>query len=577
MSESAQPAKTLPDFPAEDLIRDAQHWLGVMGLEPVCTAALTEVIRLHAAADAMGVALAPPAQESLAQRWGAPQARLMSLLLRLEPYMRRAPSDAGQHEALRRMIVALSEDLRVVLMALAMHQARQQAAVECIRQGLADSSDFAWLGRLAFQVHGPLAARLGVWQMKWPLEDLAFRLCEPALYKQVAHWLDETRSEREGFIEAMQRRLQGLLLPTGLALEVYGRPKHLYSIYNKMRQKGLAFDRLMDLRAFRVIVADVDACYRVLAELRAHFEPVAGEFDDYIARPKPNGYQSLHMVLLGPEARPFEVQIRTQAMHLQAEFGVAAHWKYKESGGSTARSVTSGSLIYVLTPQAKIIELPTGATPLDFAYRVHTDLGHRCRGAKVDGQIWPLNRPLRSGQTVEILSVKAGGPSRDWLSAGSGMLATARARAKVRAWFNAQDQAAEASAAAQPAEAGHPAPPADAARAAEPAPAARSTGSTGSTGSIGSAERRPVLVVGLDRMLTVFAACCGPSAEDSIGGFVTRSRGVSIHRLGCPEYARLVARYPERVVDAAWAPGGRNAAQTSGRVTMKGPPIKSTQ
>lgn len=297
--------------------------------------------------------------------------------------------------------------------------------------------------------------------------QLAFRFLEPERYKQIAHLLEEKRVEREAFIAEAIARMQEALARAGVVAEVSGRPKHIYSIWNKMRLKGLDFSQMYDLRALRIIVDDVRACYTALGLVHEMWTPLPEEFDDYISRPKPNGYRSLHTVVTDAQGRAFEVQIRTREMHQFAEYGMAAHWRYKEAGARGGQVAASSEYdrqlswmrqllawnsdvedegeaarradqrIYVLTPQARVIELPAGATPVDFAYHLHTDLGHRCRGARVDGQMVPLNTRLATGQTVEVIAAKSGGPSRDWLNTQLGYLASPRARAKVRMWFNA--------------------------------------------------------------------------------------------------------------------------------------------
>jgi GTP pyrophosphokinase len=422
-------------------------------------------------------------EEVVRKAFGESYASLVSLTRKLVQIQRAAreaqvgaAQRAEQTERIRKMLLAFSRDLRVVLLRLAsrLQTLRWFAAErrEC-PQALAVESQ---------QVFAPLANRLGIWQIKWELEDLSFRFLQPAEYQRIARLVDQTRSERERSVEAARAALAALLSRAGLAADVAGRPKHLYSIW-KMQGKGLDFEQVHDARALRVIVDDVPACYAALARVHEAWTPVDGEFDDYIARPKANGYQSLHTVVRGDDGRPLEVQIRTRAMHEHAEHGVAAHWMYKEAGvrgyagvsaaggfedriaearkavlrellawerdfsgraaGASEREGEGAAFddrIYVFTPQATIIDLPAGGTPVDFAYSLHTDLGHRCRGARVDDAMVPLNTPLRSGQTVEVIAAKEGGPSLDWLNAELGYLKSPRARAKVRAWFNALAQ-----------------------------------------------------------------------------------------------------------------------------------------
>ena len=382
-----------------------------------------------------------------------------------------------QLETLRKMLLAMASDMRVVLMRLA-------SCVTTLRY-FADQKVFNDMtqayGKETLDLYAPLANRLGIWQLKWELEDLAFRFIEPETYRQIAKMLEEKRTQRETFVSSSIQRLETALADSGIHANVFGRPKHIYSIWKKMRGKELDFSSLYDVRAFRVIVDDVKTCYTVLGVVHNIWTPIPKEFDDYISRPKPNGYQSLHTVVTADDGRPLEVQIRTQEMHHFAEYGVAAHWRYKEAGGSTfkgqkydekiawlrqllawksdvtehvveeegkqrewvekLKSAALDDRIFVLTPQARVLELPAGATPIDFAYHLHSEVGHRCRGAKVDGVMVPLNTPLKNGQTCEIITAKGApgtaGPSRDWLSPG--YTVSSRTRSKVRAWFHAID------------------------------------------------------------------------------------------------------------------------------------------
>ncbi|MGQ9725226.1 MAG: RelA/SpoT family protein [Tepidimonas sp.] len=527
--------------------------------------------------------------------------------------------DAAQTENVRKMLLAFSRDLRVVLLRLAsrLQTLRYHAAVKRVpARALAAES---------LQVFAPLANRLGIWQLKWELEDLAFRFLEPDTYKHIARLLDEKRVERETHVEHVRQRLERELAALGLHAQVQGRPKHIYSIVKKMRGKSLAFDQVYDLRALRVIVETVEECYRVLAWVHAHFSPVPEEFDDYIAKPKPNGYQSLHTVVCDEQGRAFEIQIRTRAMHEHAEHGVAAHWAYKEAGTKGYAGVTAGSSydakiavlrqllawqrdlsglahglfddsIYVLTPQAAIIELPKGATPVDFAYAVHTDLGHRCRGARVDGQMVPLNTPLANGQTVEIIAAKEGGPSRDWLNPEAGYLVSHRAKSKVRAWFNAQAAADHMARGREQVERllqregktaikleelalelGYETPDAmfeavgkealslraiEQCLHREPAPPPQDEVVVKKARSAPQGQAGGVLVVGVGAVMTTLARCCKPAPPDEIRGYVTRGKGVSVHRADCPDFAALARRHSGRVIDVAWsgvAPAGPHA------------------
>lgn len=535
-----------------------------------------------------------------------------------------AQAQGLQTERVRKMLLAFSRDLRVVLLRLASRlqtlRWHASARVACPPE----------VARESQQVFAPLANRLGIWQIKWELEDLAFRFLQPEDYKRVAKGLDETRAGREAAVEAFRVQLAVELASHGIAAEVQGRPKHLFSIWKKMQGKHLALGQVMDLAALRVIVADIDACYAVLARVHARWSAVAGEFDDYIAKPKPNGYQSLHTVIRNDEGRAIEIQIRTRAMHEHAEFGVAAHWAYKEAGArgyagvsaagsdderiAEARKAVLRQLlawerdftaepvarhqaderIYVFTPQATIVELAAGSTPIDFAYAVHSELGHRCRGARVDGVLVPLNTPLANGQTVEVTTVKEGGPSLDWLNPELGYLAGQRARAKVRAWFNAQAQAQTVARGRELVEKllqreGKTAlereqlalqlgfKTADALyevvgkdefslrhieqllRPAAPAPLDDAPLIKRSRASETPA-RGGVLVVGVDSLLTSLARCCRPAPPDPIDGFVTRGKGVAIHRRNCSNLRHMRERAPDRVIAVEWGkPAGDHA------------------
>jgi len=521
-----------------------------------------------------------------------------------------------QTENVRKMLLAFSRDLRVVMLRLAsrLQTLRHYAATKLpVPPALASES---------LQVFAPLANRLGIWQIKWEMEDLSFRFLEPATYKDIARLLDEKRAERERYMVALRERLQQALASQGIAATVEGRPKHIYSIVKKMRGKSLPFERVFDVRALRVVVPSVADCYQVLSWVHEHFVPIAEEFDDYIAKPKANGYQSLHTVVRDADGGPIEVQIRTQAMHEHAEHGVAAHWAYKEAGAKGYAGVSANSeydtkiavlrqllawerdlsgaaqagapgnglfddRIYVLTPDAAVVELPQGATPIDFAYTVHTNLGHRCRGAKVDGAMVPLNTQLANGQTVEITAIKEGGPSRDWLNPELGFLASPRARAKVRAWFNAQVSAETIARGREAVEKslqrlGRTAirlddlasqlgfksadglfevvgkdeyslrnievllnPP-------EPALEPDEYFQKKFKGAVPRKSPSGVLVVGVDSLLTQLSRCCKPAPPDVISGFVTRGKGVSIHRQDCSNFRELASRHGERVIDVRW-------------------------
>jgi GTP pyrophosphokinase len=472
-------------------------------------------------------------------------------------------SAQAQVEVLRKMLLAFAHDLRVVLLHLA-------SVVQTLRWVTSQriETPTSWAQDI-LDVDAALANRLGIWQLKWEMEDLAFRCLAPDTYKQIASLLDSKRIEREAFIADVMARLQAELNQAGIKGEVQGRPKHIYSIWKKMQGKSIDFAQLYDVRAFRIMVEDVKDCYAALGIVHHIWQPIPKEFDDYIARPKPNGYQSLHTVVMDADNISFEVQVRTHEMHKQAEYGVAAHWRYKEAGKQGYAGTVSAKeeydrriawarqliawkedawdqlkgqelddQIYVLTPLGQVVPLQQGATPIDFAYSVHTDLGHRCRGSRVDGAMVPLDTQLKNGQTVEIISVKQGGPSLDWLNAERGYLATNRAKSKVRAWFTAQQAEQDGDKTDKDeivAEVVKPELPDIILRKSKV-----------------KAGQGDVLVVGVDSLLTQLSRCCRPVPPDPISGFVTRGRGVSIHRQDCSTFKQLLARAPERVVVTEW-------------------------
>ena len=615
-----------PLYAGQTLSTGEQVWPHALGL-----AAGLASIGLDPVARAAGILFAAPKQldglEQLTEKFGVEVAALaggVEKLHRLRVITRAAPGE--QNEILRKMILGMVEDIRVVLIRLA---SRTQTLRFFSRNSSTEKIPYA---RETLDMYAPLANRLGVWQLKWELEDLSFRTLEPELYKKIAQMLDEKRLEREHYIAAAMALLSAELCKAGLQGEISGRPKHLYSIWNKMRAKQLDFSDVHDVRALRVIVPTAGECYSVLGVVHDLWQPIPKEFDDYISRPKGNNYQSLHTAVIGPDERTLEVQIRTEAMHRQAEFGVAAHWRYKESGGiSKANALARTDLafdhkiawlrellawrdevaggagwvektkqasladaIYVITPQGKVIDLPTGSTPVDFAYTLHTDLGHRCRGAKVDGRMAPLDTPLASGQRVEIVAAKSGGPSRDWLNPALGFLKSHRARGKVRQWFNVQslavtiaqgrstvakEQRREGATQVNLDQLGHKlgfakpdelfaAVARDEVNLRQLQAALRElTGSATVMPTDIEPEKRKkpnhksahdsgILVVGVDRLLTQLARCCKPVPPDPVRGFVTRGKGISVHREDCASFKRLAERSPERLIDAQW---GRKA------------------
>jgi GTP pyrophosphokinase len=562
-----------------------------------------------------------------------------------------ARSGAGSAEGLRRLLLAIIRDLRVVLILLARQLARMRAAVN------APPEQRRELAQLTADIHAPLANRLGIWQLKWELEDLSFRYAQPDTYKRIAKLLDERRADRERFIAVAMGTLRRALGEAGIEADIVGRPKHIYSIWKKMQRKGGEFSTLYDIRALRVLVSDVAACYAALGIVHTLWPPLPSEFDDYIARPKGNQYQSLHTAVVGPEGKTLEVQIRSHEMHAHAERGVAAHWRYKEETAPAVASLTPPSApqtvppspatrardigrpsaaagfsrgsdqgferkvawmrqlleakedreddaallagfktdiledrVYLLTPQGKVMDLPRGATVLDFAYHVHTDVGHRCVGAKVDGRIVPLSFQPASGDRVEILTGKILAPRRDWISAHHAFLTTHRAREKVRAWFKRADHDANVAAGRAILEKElkrlalahvelESLPPKFHLKTLEELVVALAIGDV-TAGQVArvlheeqapvpaqpaSAPRAPkrdkdaVVIEGVGNLLTTLARCCQPLPGDAIVGFITRGRGVSIHRADCASFARLRARDASRAIEVEWG-GARSQA-----------------
>ena len=523
-----------------------------------------------------------------------------------------APEIRAQTEVLRKMLLAMVEDIRVVLVRLASRTQTLRFYTDLPGDARMD------VARESLDIYAPLANRLGVWQIKWELEDLSFRFIEPETYKRIAKMLDERRVEREQFIHDAIERLKRELAAVGIEAEITGRAKHIYSIYNKMRKKRLDFSQVFDIRALRVLVPEIKDCYTVLGLVHQMWQPIPQEFDDYITKPKGNNYQSLHTAVLAGDGRALEVQIRTHDMHKHAELGVAAHWRYKEGSKRTHeddydekiawlrqlltwkdevadssdwvkhyKQAALDETIYVITPQGKVVDLPAGSTPVDFAYRVHTDLGHRCRGAKVGGQLVPLNTALETGQEVEIVTAKVGGPSRDWLNPSLGYIHTKSARVKVRSWFSnlaleetlaegrgiiAKELQRAGQTGANIEELAHKLGFTKAddlyIAAARGDLNQRQFQSVAKGGDLLAETQLPdevvakpskpvegnqgILIVGVDKLLTQLARCCKPAPPDEIQGFITRGKGISIHRMDCPNFANLAALHPERVIETDW-------------------------
>jgi len=517
---------------------------------------------------------------------------------------------ARQAETLRKMLLAVVSDPRLILARLT----EQLVSLRHAREASAEARE-----RLALEartVFAPLANRLGVWQLKWEIEDLSFRYLEPEEYRRIAAALNERRTDRERYIEDFCHTLRAELDKAGLTAQVYGRPKHMYSIYRKMQRKHLAFEQLFDVRAVRIIVESIPDCYAALGVVHGLWRYIPGEFDDYIATPKGNYYRSIHTAVTGPEGKSVEVQIRTREMHEHAELGVAAHWTYKEGTAADTQyqrkiewvrrllepgraeaeadreflDQVSAELfqdrIYVLTPKGEVVDLPPGATPLDFAYNVHTSLGHRCRGAKVNGRIVPLTQVLANGEVVEIISAKQEAPSRDWFAPELGYLASARNRAKVRAWFRKLDAADNRGAGRAIAERELPRLAVGAqqlprllealeARDADHFHQLLGEGEITVAQLTNAAKRlfgpeqepplpvvkraprarggSPVDIEGVGDLPITLARCCSPLRPQPIAGYVTVGRGVTIHRADCPGFARMSKVRPERVLKVEWS------------------------
>jgi GTP pyrophosphokinase len=549
-------------------------------------------------------------------RFGTTPARIASELLRfgsigaLGAKADGSQLSANQAEALRKMLLAIVTDPRLVLIKLA-------SQLHLLREGKDTSQpERERIARETREIYAPLANRLGVWQLKWELEDLSFRYLDPENYKRVAGWLAAKRVDRERYISEVIEQITRELKKANVVGEVAGRPKHIYSIWRKMQRKGLSFEQLYDIRAVRIIVPTMADCYAALGIVHSLWPYIPGEFDDYIATPKDNLYRSLHTAVIGPGKQPVEFQIRTREMHEHAELGVAAHWKYKEGAKANpayeqkivwlrqilepterddreteddflerVRSEIFEDRVYALSPRGEVIELPRGATPLDFAYHVHTDLGHRCRGAKVNGRMVPLNQVLTNGDQVEIVTSKQLNPSRDWLVPSLGYLASQRNRSKVRAWFRKQDEEQNRLQGKQIIErelqrlAIHTVTLDDLIAEFKLTSAAELYLAVGEgeltvaqiTGAIqrrarpqelpspilrkpaiATKETAGITIEGVGDLLSHFARCCGPVPPEPIAGYITLGRGVSIHRQECTNFRRMETETPERVIAVEW-------------------------
>jgi GTP pyrophosphokinase len=559
------------------------------------------------------------------QRFGAVVSKLIDGVLRmaaisasLSPRQSLVLGSQVQVDNLRKMLVAMVDDVRVALIKLA----ERTCAIRAVKN--ASEEKRQRVAREVFDIYAPLAHRLGIGHIKWELEDISFRYLEPDQYKQIAKLLHERRLDRERFISEVMSQLQHELTATGIKADISGRAKHIYSIWRKMQRKGLQFSQIYDVRAVRVLVPEVRDCYTALGIVHTLWRHIPKEFDDYIANPKENGYRSLHTAVIGPEGKVLEVQIRTHAMHEEAELGVCAHWRYKgtdvkpssnhyEEKISWLRQVLEwheelgdiGGLaeqlrvdiepdrVYVFTPDGHAIDLPKGATPLDFAYRVHTEIGHNCRGAKINGRIVPLNYSLQTGEQVEIITSKHGNPSRDWLNSNLGYVTTSRARAKIVHWFKlqARDQNVAAGRSLLERELSRLGlPQVDFERLAEKANvktaedmfAALGAGDLRLAPLVNAAQqlaeperthnepfdfvprkvstgykpgkRGDIQIEGVGNLLTQMAGCCQPLPGDAIVGYITQGRGVSIHRQDCASVLQLGAKEPERIIQVNWGP-----------------------
>jgi len=517
-------------------------------------------------------------------------------------------------ETLRKTFLAMSDDIRVVLIKLAdrLHNMRTLSYTsEELQKRIAQET---------LDIFAPLANRLGIWQVKWELEDLAFRYVAPKEYKDIAEKLANRRADREHQIQDIIKRLREELEAEGVTAKISGRPKHIYSIYRKMSRKEMPFEMLMDLRGVRLTVDDVTACYKALGVVHMKWRPIPGEFDDYIAARKENNYQSLHTAVIFDDGKPLEVQIRTEEMHDSAEFGIAAHWRYKEDQAhikesyqqkiswlrslftwqqedEDAEDLVDGwksdvfkDRVYVLTPQGDIIDLPAGSTPIDFAYHVHTEIGNRCRGAKINGKLVSLDYVLETGNQVEILTAKRGGPSRDWLNPSLGLVRTSRARSKIKQWFKRQDRESNLAQGKTVLEKEfkrlglkhidlEELLPELNIKTVEDLYVAIGCGDVGVSRVINKiaeteeeeleeelelnlVEAPPtitpsdaVVVMGLKGIATTMGKCCNPMPGDDIIGYITRGRGATIHRQDCPNILRVTEK--ERLVRVSWGQPGK--------------------
>ena len=569
--------------------------------------------------------------EDISKEFGANIARLVDGVTKMEVIQFSQQNESGQApnlkaESLRKMLLAMVEDVRVVLIKLAdrVHNMRTLSALPEDRQRM--------MAKETIDIFAPLANRLGIWQIKWELEDLSFRYLDPELYKKIARLLNERRVDREKYINTFIEELEEALKAHHIDATVYGRPKHIYSIYRKMSRKEVDYSQIYDVRAARVIVNDAKDCYAALGIVHTLWRYIPGEFDDYIANPKNNDYRSLHTAVIGPEGKTVEVQIRTQDMHQHNEFGVAAHWRYKENYGPNeeferkiawlrqllewkdevkdagdfvdqVKTDIFQDRVYVFSPKGQVVDLPANATPLDFAYHIHSELGHRCRGAKVNGRIVPLNYVLKTGEQVELLTIKKGEPSRDWLNSHLGFIASSKARSHIQRWFKQQNhehhvadgrntlnkelnrlgyaevnidklarslkfkEADDLYAAVARGDirvgqiVSKIVQTAQSERQKEDIPV---TSKTSKRKEITSGD---VNILGVGNLLTQYALCCKPVPGDDIAGYITKGRGVSVHRYDCQNLMRYKEETPERIIEVNWGEAVENTYPVGVRIT----------
>jgi GTP pyrophosphokinase len=503
--------------------------------------------------------------DTITDQLGESAARLLRDVLQmrsLDKLQQLGQRGSHQLENIRKMLLAMVADVRAVLVILAERLWLLRYAKN------SPKSEQQILAQQSLSIYAPLANRLGVGHLKWEMEDLCLRYLQPEVYKEIVQWLASRRDEREQYILHVINTLTTMLNDADIKnVEVMGRVKHIYSIYRKMQRKGSALNEIYDISAVRVLVNEIADCYAVLGLVHGAWQQVPKEFDDYIIHPKPNGYRSIHTAVIGPEDRVVEVQIRTYQMHQESELGVAAHWRYKEGGVQPSsyeakiawlrqvmewqKEITSGSekdpqtqptpdlfadRVYVFTPTGDIIDLPQGATPLDFAYHIHSEVGHRCRGAKVNGNIVPLTYQLQMGEKIEILTAKHAHPSRDWISPHAGYLKTARARAKVSHWFKVLDESTQTSS-REPVE-----------------KEIKHSDVTSTIVERPKAKKAPqdIQILGVGNLLTQIARCCKPLPGDPIVGFITQGRGINVHRQDCTNILNVTEKSRQRIIDVSW-------------------------